>query len=99
MSYLWKSRTSGIRRGQEFLVLLPTAMILGLLAVRAAPGVAIDVLTFAAVLVLAFRSRLWATTLATAGLFAVGAYGIKWALTWHGTSGRWPTRREASATC
>jgi signal transduction histidine kinase len=84
-----RSGKRGLLRGQQFLILLPTAMILGLLAVKAAPGLAIDLLTFAAVLTLAFRFRVWAATLAAAGLLAVGGYGIKWALTWSGQQGRW----------
>jgi hypothetical protein len=74
LRYLWSSRTHGILRGQEFLVLLPTAMLLGLVAVHGASGAVIDVAAIAATLALAFRAKLWAATLAAAGEKAVSKH-------------------------
>jgi signal transduction histidine kinase len=90
LRYLWSSRTHGILRGQEFLVLLPTVMLLGLVAVHGASGAVIDVAAIATTLALAFRAKLRAATLAAAGLLAVGLYGIQSALFFQGTLGvRW----------
>jgi signal transduction histidine kinase len=87
---LWQSRTSGILRGQGFLVLLPTVILLGLMAVHGASGVAVDVGALAGALALAFRSRLWAATVAAAGLLTVGLYGVRAAMFFQGTPGvRW----------
>src|ERR1700677_2033421 len=86
---LWQTRTSGILRGQEFLLLLPIVILLGLVAVHGAPGVALAVGAIAAALVMAFRFRLWAATLAAAGLLVIGGCGLHWAVTLGYGPGRW----------
>jgi signal transduction histidine kinase len=53
--------------------------------VRSMTGLAVaalDVAVVAASLVLVFRSRVWAATLAEAGLLAIGGYGLVIALAW-----------------
>jgi signal transduction histidine kinase len=80
---LWATRTRGIPRGQEFLVLLPPVIMLQLTVTHWDPGGAVAVaLLMAIVLALAFRSRLWAATLAAAGLIVLGCYGLLLAVFW-----------------
>lgn len=80
---LWATRTRGVLRGQQFLVLLPAVVLLQLAvsSIRAAGGLAIAFL-MVALLALALRARLWAATVAAAGLIVVGCYGLLLAAVW-----------------
>ena len=71
--------------------------------VTPAGAIAADTVVAAASLVLVFRSRVWAATLAEAGLLVLGAYGLL--ITRSGpprpgsstASPAWPTRRPPSS--
>jgi signal transduction histidine kinase len=79
------------------LLLLPVvALAMGLLGFRdwfgaqwvtPAGAIAADVVVAAASLVLVFRSRVWAATLAEAGLLVLGAYGLLIAALWPAVPG------------
>jgi signal transduction histidine kinase len=85
---------SGARRGilpAQGLLLLPvTALAMELLGPRNSfggpwfmvPTVVTDAAVVAASLVLVFRSRIWAATLAEAGLLVLGGYGLLIAASW-----------------
>ena len=85
--WLWQSRGKGVRPGQE-LLLIPVALIAILLTGLQNWGdqkllAAFIVLVLAgAVVVLMLRSRLWAATVAAAGLLVLGGYGFLLAMAW-----------------
>jgi signal transduction histidine kinase len=80
-----KSGRGGIASAQGLLLLVVVALVMELLGPRdwlgaqwvtATGAIWIDVVAAAASLVLVFRSRIWAATLAEAGLLVLGAYGL-----------------------
>jgi len=86
----------GISPGLGLLLVPVTVLLLLLLGPRhwlglpgpAGKGVAaIDAAIFAASLVLVFRSRVWAATLAAAGLLVLGSYGLAIAAFWPSVPG------------
>ncbi|HLK00840.1 MAG TPA: histidine kinase [Streptosporangiaceae bacterium] len=81
--WLWASRTRGIPRGQEFLILLLAPVAIALTAQWVDSG-RVAAITFLEVggLVLALRARLWAATVAAAGLIVLGGYGLLLAMFW-----------------
>ena len=85
--WLWRSRGKGVRPGQE-LLLIPVVLIAVLLTGLQNWGdqkllAAFIVLMLAgAVVVLMLRSRLWAATVAAAGLLVLGGYGFLLAMAW-----------------
>jgi signal transduction histidine kinase len=85
---LWASRTRGILPGQELLVLLLAPITIPLI-MRPVPtgGVAAIACLEAIGLVLVFRRRVWAATLAAAGLIVLGGYGLLLALLWPNVPG------------
>jgi signal transduction histidine kinase len=85
--WLWQSRGKGVRPGQE-LLLIPVVLIAILLTGPDKWGdrkllAAVIVLMLAgAVIVFMLRSRLWAATVAAAGLLVLGGYGFLLAMFW-----------------
>jgi signal transduction histidine kinase len=93
----WRSSARrGILPVQGLLLLPVVALAMGLLGFRdwfgaqwvtPAGAIAADVVVAAASLVLVFRSRVWAATLAEAGLLVLGAYGLLIAALWPAVPG------------
>ncbi|MGH3236395.1 MAG: sensor histidine kinase, partial [Streptosporangiaceae bacterium] len=90
------SARRGILPAQGLLLLPVTVLAMELLGPRnwfgaqwfnPAGAIAADVLAAAASLVLVFRSRVWAATLAEAGLLVLGGYGILIAAFWPAVPG------------
>jgi len=86
----------GVRRGQELLLLPVLVLALLLLHPRhwlgiswwtAAGSLTVALLAAVGALLLMFRSRVWAVTLAAAGLLVLGAYGVLLAMYWPGLPG------------
>jgi signal transduction histidine kinase len=91
---LWRSRGKGVLPGQE-LLLIPVALVAVLLTGRfkdwAGPVLlttVIDLAAVAALIALMLRSRLWAATMAAAGLLVFGLYGFLLAMYWPVMPGR-----------
>jgi signal transduction histidine kinase len=95
----WRdSARGGIHPAQSFL-LLPVAVLsmellgthdwLGAHALVEPQAAIVDVVIAAVSLVLAFRSRIWAATLAEAGLLVLGGYGLAIAMLWDAVPGYW----------
>jgi signal transduction histidine kinase len=89
---LWLSRGKGVRPGQELLlipVLLMVALLTGLhhWATHLLPAV-IGLSVVSGAVVLMLRSRLWAATVAAAGLLLLGGYGFLLAMFWPKVPGR-----------
>ncbi len=89
-------RRGGIFVGHALLLLLVAGVAMQLLGpgdwfgIRAVDGLdvaVIDLTVFTAALVLIFRSRAWAATLAAAGLLVLGTYGWLIAVFWPGVTG------------
>jgi signal transduction histidine kinase len=82
--YWWQQRARGVWRGQE--VLLLPVVLLGILLLGVhgwvSASVVVDLLATVGAFLLMFRSRLWAATVATAGLLVLGGYGFVLAVTW-----------------
>jgi signal transduction histidine kinase len=85
------SARGGVRPGHGLLLLPVLALAMEVLGPRdwfgawwVTPPVAFgaDAVAAAACLVLVFRSRLWAATLAAAGLLVLGAYGLLYVVLW-----------------
>jgi signal transduction histidine kinase len=93
----WLNGGRGGIRPAQGLLLLPVGMLAAeLLGPREWFGaqwmtvplvLATDAAMAAACLILVFRSRLWAATLAAAGLLVLGAYGILLSVFWHAMPG------------
>ncbi|MGD0241669.1 MAG: histidine kinase [Streptosporangiaceae bacterium] len=93
----WLDRGRGGISGAQALLLIPVAgltmQLLGpgdwfsLRAIDGLDAALLDLALLAGTLVLIFRSRAWAATLAAAGLLVLGAYGWVVALFWPGVPG------------
>ncbi len=92
----WRGRGGGILPGQELLLLLVMMMAillthnwLGGYGLTPVESVVLNVAASVGAMTLVFRSRLWAATVAAAGLLVLGAYGILVAMYWPDVPGRW----------
>src|SRR3984885_6580681 len=93
----WLASGRGGIRGRQALLLIPVAGLamqllgpgnwFGFQAVDGLDVALIDLAVATATLVLIFRSRAWATTLAAAGLLVLGGYGWLIAVFWPGIPG------------
>ena len=101
----WLNSGRGGISGAQALLLIPVAGLamqllgpgnwFGFQAIDGLDVALIDLTLTAAALVLVFRSRAWAATLAAAGLLVLGAYGLVIAVFWPVV----PGSRTASPTC